>query len=105
MSKRRGAYRSRKRETKKRDDERRRESGIYYEDGVRKWVSIKNRKEITIQPNRRLYIKTEDIDPETEAELGNAIEGKSKRFDRYAAARMIVAQAMAKGIIIEGDVC
>jgi hypothetical protein len=92
-------------ETKKRDDERRRESGIYYEDGVKKWVSIKGREHKPVPTNRRLYIKTEDIDPETEAELGNALSGDSDKFDKYAAARMIVAQAMSKGIISEGDGC
>ena len=90
-------------ETKKRDDERRRESGIYYEEGVKKWVSMKGRERKPVPTNRRLYIKTEDIDPETEAELGKAIEGKSDRFDKYAAARMIVAQAMSKGLIKEGE--
>jgi hypothetical protein len=30
-----------------------------------------------------------------------AIEGKSDKFDKYAAARMIVAQAMVKGLIKE----
>lgn len=104
MSKKRGAYRSRKIETKKRDDERRRESGIYYEDETKKWVSLKGREFKAVPPNRRLYIKTEDIDPDTEAELGEAIEGKSDKFDRYAAARMIVAQAMSKGLIKEGNI-
>ena len=88
-------------ETKKRDDERRRESGIYYEDGVKKWVSLKGREFKPCPTNRRLYLKTEDIDPETEAELGNALDGQSAKFDKYAAARMLVAQAMAKGIIKE----
>jgi len=102
MSKQRGAYRSRKVETKKRDDQRRRESGIYHDEDTKKWVSLKGREYKPVVPNRRLYIKTEDIDPETEAELGMAIEGKSDNFDRYAAARMIVAQGMAKGLIKEG---
>ena len=101
MSKKRGAYRSRKLETKKRNDERRRESGIYFEDDTKKWVSLKGRECKAVPPNRRLYIKTEDIDPETEEELGMAIEGKSDKFDKYAAARMIVAQAMVKGLIKE----
>lgn len=104
MNKNRGAYRSRKLETKKRNDERRRESGIYYEDDTKKWVSLKGREYKHVIPNRRLYIKTEDIDPETEAELGRAIEGKSDKFDKYAASRMLVAQAMAKGLIKEGDI-
>jgi len=104
MSKKRGAYRSRKVETKKRDDQRRRESGIYYEDETKKWVSLKGREFKAVPPNRRLYIKTEDIDPDTEAELGMAIEGKSDKFDKYAAARMIVAQAMSKGLIKEGNI-
>jgi len=103
MSKKRGAYRSRKLETKKRNDERRRESGIYHDDERKKWVSLKGREYKHVIPNRLLYIKTEDIDPETEAELGKAIEGKSDKFDRYAAARMIVAQAMAKGLIRESE--
>lgn len=90
-------------ETKKRDDERRRESGIYYEDGVKKWVSLKGREHKPFPTNRRIYIKTEDIDPETEAELGKAIEGKSDKFDKYAAARMLVAQAMEKGLVKEGE--
>jgi hypothetical protein len=101
MNKKRGAYRSRKLETKKRNDERRRESGIYYEDDTKKWLSLKGREYKSVTPNRRLYIKTEDIDPETEAELGMAIEGKSDKFDKYAAARMLVAQAMEKGLIKE----
>jgi hypothetical protein len=101
MSKKRGAYRSRKLQTKKRDDERRRESAIYHDDGKHGWVSIKGRDQKPVPPARRLYIKTEDIDPETEAELGNAIEGKSEKFDKYAAARMIVAVAMSKGLIRE----
>jgi len=101
MNKKRGAYRSRKLETKKRNDERRRESGIYYEDDTKKWVSLKGREYKYVTPNRRLYIKTEDIDPETETELGMAIEGKSDKFDKYAAARMLVAQAMEKGLIKE----
>jgi len=90
-------------ETKKRDDERRRESGIYYEDGEKKWVSLKGREFKPVPTNRRLYIKTEDIDPETECELGNALSGQSPKFDKYAAARMLVAQAMSKGIIKEGN--
>jgi hypothetical protein len=102
MSKKRGAYRSRKVETKKRDDQRRRESDIYHDEDAKKWVSLKGRQSPPVLPNRRLYIKPEDIDPETEAELGKAIHGKSDKFDRYAAARMIVAQAMAKGLIKEG---
>jgi hypothetical protein len=101
MSKKRGAYRSRKLQTKKRDDERRRESAIYHDDEKPGWVSIKGRQGDPVPPCRRLYIKTEDIDPETEAELGNALSGQSEKFDKYAAARMIVAQAMAKGIIRE----
>lgn len=101
MSKKRGAYRSRKMETKKRDDERRRESGIYYEDGVKRWVSLKGREFKPVPMNRRRYIKTEDIDPETESDLADAIEGKSEKYDKYAAARMIVAQAMSKGVIKE----
>jgi hypothetical protein len=104
MNKKRGVYRSRKLETKKRNDERRRESSIYYEDDTKKWVSLKGREYKHVSPNRRLYIKTEDIDPETEAELGEAIEGKSEKFDKYAAARMIVAQAMSKGLIKEGNI-
>lgn len=104
MNKKRGTYRSRKLETKKRNDERRRESSIYFEDDTKKWVSFKGREYKHVTPNRRLYIKTEDIDPETEAELAMAIEGKSDKFDRYAAARMLVAQAMAKGLIKEGDI-
>ena len=104
MSKQRGAYRSRKVETKKRDDQRRRESSIYHDEDTKKWVSIKGREFKPVPPNRRLYIKTEDIDPDTEAELGEAIEGKSDKFDRYAAARMLVAQAMAKGLIKEADI-
>jgi hypothetical protein len=101
MSKKRGAYRSRKLQTKKRDDERRRESAIYNEDQKPGWVSIKGKQRDPAPPTRRLYIKTEDIDPETEEELGNALSGESNRYDKYAAARMIVAVAMAKGIIRE----
>jgi hypothetical protein len=105
MSKKRGAYRSRKLQTKKRDDERRRESSgteAFWSFAEKKiWVSIKGREQKPVPPVRRLYIKTEDIDPETEAELGNAIEGKSEKFDKYAAARMIVAVAMSKGLIRE----
>ena len=103
MSKKRGPYRSRKLQTKKRDDERRRESAIYHDDDKPGWVSIKGRQGDPVPPCRRIYIKTEDIDPETEAELGNAIEGKSEKFDRYAAARMLVAVAMSKGLIQEGE--
>jgi hypothetical protein len=66
-------------------------------------VSLKNREYKAVMPKRRLYIKTEDIDPETEAELGMAIEGKSDKFDKYAAARMLVAQAMVKGLIRESE--
>jgi len=103
MSKKRGAYRSRHLETKRRDDERRKSDGLafYRGDDPPKWISIKGKQGDPVTPCRRRYIKTEDIDPETEKELGNAIEGKSERFDRYAAARMIVAVAMAKGIISE----
>jgi len=103
MSKKRGAYRSRKIETKKRDNERRRESGIYYDDESKNWVSLKGREYKPVPPNHRLYIKTEDIDPETEAELGKAIEGKSDIYDKYAAARMLVAQALSKNLIKYGD--
>jgi hypothetical protein len=101
MNKKRGAYRSRKVETKKRDDQRRKESSIYHDDDAKKWVSLKGREYKPVPQKRRLYIKTEDIDPDTEAELGMAIEGKSDKFDRYAAARMLVAQAMEKGLIKE----
>lgn len=90
-------------ETKKRDDERRRESGIYYEEGVKKWVSLRGKERKPVPTNRRIYIKTEDIDPETEMELGIALDGVSDKFDKYAAARMIVAQAMSKGLITEGE--
>ena len=103
MSKKRGVYRSRKLETKRRDNDARKGDDLaFYRDPERTgWVSIRGKQGDALPPCRRLYIKTEDIDPETEAELGNAIEGKSERFDKYAAARMIVAVAMAKGIIRE----
>jgi hypothetical protein len=100
MSKKRGAYRSRKLETKKRDDRRRRESAIYNDDEKAGWVSLKGQDRPCGKPRSR-YIKSYEIDQETELELGKAIEGKSDRFEKYAAARMLVAQAMLKGLIRE----
>jgi len=86
-------------ETKKRDDERRRESGIYYEDGEKKWVSLKGRQPLPTSKIRPRYVIIEDVDRDTESELERAVDGRSQRLDRYQAARIIAAKAIEQGIL------
>jgi hypothetical protein len=103
MSKKRGAYRSRKLETKLRDNERRRESAIYYEEEKKTWVSLKGKQRPPTEILRTRYVAIDAIDAETQQELTRAVGGGSHRLDRYQAARIIVAQAIERGLITAAD--
>lgn len=100
---RRGAYRSRRLETKKRDDDRRRESTIYHDEEKKNWTSLKGKQAPPSDRKRTVYIAVEEVDKETEGELERAIGGDSQRVDRYQAARIVVAQAIEKGLIKAND--
>jgi hypothetical protein len=103
MSKKRGVYRSRKLETKRRDNDRRRESAVYYEEEKKTWVSLKGKQRPPTEIIRPRYVSLESIDPETEQELTRAVAGGSHRLDRYQAARIIVAQAIERGLITASE--
>lgn len=103
MSKQRGVYRSRRTETKKRSDDRRRESGIYYEEEKKVWVSLKGKQVPPALKIRPRYLTPTDIDPETKTELVRAVSGDSLMIDRYQAARMIIADAIERGLAKAAD--
>ena len=103
MSEKRGVYRSRRTETKKRSDDRRRESAIYHEEEKKVWVSL---KETQVPPPLKIrprYLTPTYIDPETKSELIRAVSGGSLMIDRYQAARMIIADAIERGLAKAAD--
>jgi hypothetical protein len=101
MSKKRGSYRSRRTETKKRADDRRRESGIYHEEEKKVWVSLKGKQVPPPLKIRPRYLTPTYIDPETKTELERAVSGDSLMLDRYQAARIIAADAIERRLIRE----
>ena len=101
MSKKRGVYRSRRVETKKRDNDRRRESGIYHEEEKKVWVSLKGKQVPPPLKIRPRYLTPTYIDPETKTELERAVSGDSLMLDRYQASRIIVADAIERRLIRE----
>ncbi len=103
MSKKRGVYRSRRTETKKRSDDRRRESAIYYEEEKTVWVSLKGKQTPPPLKIRPRYLTPNDVDPESKAELIRAVGGESLRLCRYEAARIIIADAIERGIVKSAD--
>jgi hypothetical protein len=103
MSKKRGVYRSRRTETKKRADDRRRESGIYYEEEKKVWVSLKGKQVPPPLKIRPRYLTPTDIDPETKKELERAVSGSSLMIDRYEASRIIIADAIERGLAKAAD--
>ena len=107
MSKKRGVYRMRHIETKRRDNEARKGDDLdFYRDPEKPtgWVSLKGKQQPPENRIRQEYIAVETIDPETQRELVRAVSGGSHKLDRYHAARIIVAQAIERGLIREGDV-
>ena len=103
MSKKRGSYRSRRTETKKRADDRRRESGIYHEEEKKVWVSLKGKQVPPPLKIRARYLTPTDIDPETKTELARAVSGDSLLLDRYQASRIIIADAIERGLAKTAD--
>jgi hypothetical protein len=103
MSEKRGSYRSRRTETKKRADERRRESGIYHEEEKKFWVSLKGKQVPPPLKIRPRYLTPTDIDPETKTELERAVSGNSLLLDRYEASRIIIADAIEQGLAKTAD--
>jgi hypothetical protein len=103
MSKKRGSYRSRRTETKKRADDRRRESGIYHEEDKKVWVSLKGKQVPPPLKIRPRYLTPTDIDPETKTELDRAVIGASLMIDRYEASRIIIADAIERGLAKAAD--
>jgi hypothetical protein len=103
MSKKRGAYRSRKLETKLRDNDRRRESAIYCEEEKKTWVSLKGKQRPPTEILRTRYVALDTIDAETQQELTRAVGGGSHRLDRYQAARIVVAIAIERGLITASE--
>lgn len=103
MSKKRGSYRSRRTETKKRSDDRRRESAIYYEEEKTVWVSLKGKQSPPPLKIRPRYLTPTDVDPESKAELMRAVSGESLLLDRYKAARIIIADAIERGLAKQAD--
>jgi hypothetical protein len=71
-----------------------------YEEGINiKWVKIRWQNQQEVKKYTR-YLKTEDIDKEVEKELLLALDGKSEKYTKYQAARMVVALGLNKGLII-----
>lgn len=106
MSKKRGVYRMRHIETKRRDNEARKGDDLaFYHDPEKPtgWVSLKGKQQPPENRIRQEYIAVETIDPETQRELVRAVSGGSHKLDRYHAARIIVAQAIERGLIRESD--
>lgn len=103
MSKKRGSYRSRRTETKKREDDRRRESAIYHEEEKKVWVSLKGKQSPPPVRIRPRYLTPTSVDPECKEELMRAVSGGSLRLCRYEAARLIIADAIERGIARSAD--
>jgi hypothetical protein len=92
-------------ETKRRDNEARKgdDLAFYREPERTGWVSLKGKQHSPENRIRQEYIAVENIDPETQRELVRAVSGGSHKLDRYHAARIIVAQAIERGLIRESD--
>jgi hypothetical protein len=92
-------------ETKRRDNEARKgdDLAFYREPERTGWVSLKGKQHAPENRIRQEYIAVENIDPETQRELVRAVSGGSHKLDRYHAARIIVAQAIERGLIRESD--
>jgi hypothetical protein len=103
MSKKRGVYRSRRTETKKRADDRRGESAIYYEEEKKVWVSLKGKQVPPPLKIRPRYLTPTDIDSGTKTELARAVSGSSLMIDRYEASRIIIADAIERGLAKTAD--
>ena len=103
MSEKRGVYRNRRTETKKRSDDRRRQSAIYHEEEKKVWVSLKGKQVPPPLKIRPRYLTPTYIDAETKSELIRAVSGDSLLIDRYEASRMIIADAIERGLAKAAD--
>jgi hypothetical protein len=75
---------------------------MYYEPESKQWISLKS-KQLAPSFNRRLrYVAVEEV-TESDKELARAISGESQRIEKYQAARIVVAQAIEKGLIKAND--
>jgi hypothetical protein len=63
------------------------------------WKSIKGNQLLTGKMFARMRLDGEEIGHDGRVELEKALEGQSSQIDKYTAARLIVLDAMQRGLI------